>query len=226
LELLDAALAVDRAVVAPFRLDTATLEKLPDVPPLLRHLVRGPALRTAHRGAPEPTELVARLAGAAEAERPRILLELVRGQVAAVLGYAATSQIEEDQSFKDLGFDSLTALELRNGLNAATGLRLSATLIFDYPTVRELSGHLHDELVAPGSAVHTAASAAGPARPAVPVDDDPIAIVSMSCRYPGGVRSPADLWDLVLADREGICGFPDDRGWNLESLYDADPEHQ
>ncbi|WP_370656929.1 type I polyketide synthase, partial [Streptomyces sp. NBS 14/10] len=226
LELLDAALSVDRAVVAPFRLDTATLEKLSDVPPLLRHLVRGPARRAAHRGAPEPTELAARLAGAAEAERPRILLELVRGQVAAVLGYAATSQIEEDQAFKDLGFDSLTALELRNGLNAATGLRLSATLIFDYPTVRELAGHLHDELVAPGSAVHTAASAAGPTRPAVPVDDDPIAIVSMSCRYPGGVRSPADLWDLVLADREGICGFPDDRGWNLESLYDADPEHQ
>ncbi|MES4909438.1 MULTISPECIES: type I polyketide synthase, partial [unclassified Streptomyces] len=225
LELLDAALAVDRAVVAPFRLDTAALEKLPDVPPLLRQLVRGPARRAARRGAPEPTELAARLAGVAEAERPRILVELVRGQVAAVLGYAATSQVEEGQAFKDLGFDSLTALELRNALNAATGLRLPATLIFDYPTVRELAGHLHDELAAPGSAVHTTAGA-GPARPAAPADDDPIAIVSMSCRYPGGVRSPSDLWDLVIADREGISGFPDDRGWDLESLYDPEPGHQ
>ncbi|MDT0543551.1 type I polyketide synthase [Streptomyces lonegramiae] len=223
--LLDAAMATDRAVVAPFRLDTAMLEHLSDVPPILRHLVRGPARRAAHRGAPQPTELAARLAGAAEAERPRILVELVRGRVAAVLGYAATSQIEEDQAFKDLGFDSLTALELRNALNAATGLRLSATLIFDYPTIRELAGHLHDELVAPGSAVHTAGGA-GPLRTAAPADDDPIAIVSMSCRYPGGVRSPADLWDLVTADREGISGFPEDRGWDLESLYDPDPEHR
>ncbi|MYU13423.1 hypothetical protein GTZ78_22715, partial [Streptomyces sp. SID8361] len=90
--------------------------------------------------------------------------------------------------FRDLGFDSLTAVEIRNLLATLTGLKLPATIIFDYPTPIALADHLQAELIGSRPAV-TGASSVG-----VALDDDPIAIVGMSCRFPGGVRSPEELW--------------------------------
>ena len=208
LELFDAALSADRAVVALVRIEPAALT---DPPPLLRGLVRGTARRSARAGA-EPAGMAAPLAGLAAPEQQRALVELVRGEVAAILGYATPSLVEPDQAFKDLGFDSLTAVELRNALAGATGLRLPATLIFDHPTIQVLARHLRAELVGET-----------PDRPAVatvaPVAGDPIAVVGMACRYPGGVTSPEQLWDLVSAGRSGITRFPTDRGWDVESIY-------
>ncbi|MGW5696288.1 phosphopantetheine-binding protein, partial [Streptomyces asiaticus] len=88
-----------------------------------------------------------RLAGLSEPEREEALLELVCAQVAAVLGYPGPETVDPARSFSEVGFDSLTAVELRNRLNATTGVRLPATLVFDYPTPNALVEYLRGEIL-------------------------------------------------------------------------------
>ncbi|MFJ9853245.1 type I polyketide synthase [Streptomyces sp. NPDC101150] len=216
--LFDAALAADDALVLPIRLDLAVLREQGDIPPLLRGLIRTRARRSVVAGSAAVAGLVGRLSGLATAERREALLDLVRAQIALVLGHASPETVDPDRAFQDLGFDSLTAVELRNRINKATGMRLSATAVFDYPTAGSLVDYLLDELFG-------AQEAAGEAVP-VPVAaaDDPVVIVGMSCRYPGGVASPEDLWRLVSEGVDAVSDFPADRGWDLESLYNPDPE--
>ncbi len=143
LGLFDGALGVDEALVAPMRLDPMVLRAASRgevVAPLLRGLVRAHTPRAGSDGA--AGSLARSLAGLPEAEWERVALELVRAQAAAVLGHASAEAIEGQRAFKDLGFDSLTAVELRNRLARATGLRLPATLIFDHPNPAALALHL------------------------------------------------------------------------------------
>ncbi|WP_432252282.1 type I polyketide synthase [Streptomyces sp. HNM1019] len=222
LALLDTALTVSEASLVPMRVDLAALRNQPAISPLFRGLVRGPARRAVDAvAAGGESGLAGRLAGLSEPEQERLLLDLVRAQVATVLGYAGAETIGSGRAFKELGFDSLTAVELRNQLNAVTGLRLPATLVFDYPDPRVLARHLRTELIgAQAPVVHT------PVSVVAATDDEPIAIVAMSCRYPGGVSTPEELWQLLAAGEDGISRFPDNRGWDLEALYDPDPETQ
>ncbi|MEU1630413.1 type I polyketide synthase [Streptomyces sp. NPDC020096] len=164
--------------------------------------------------------LVQRLAGLPESEQERLLLELVRGAVASVLGYQGAEAVEPNRAFKELGFDSLTAVELRNRLNAATALRLPPTLIFDYPTPTTLAKFLRTELSGEQGAIPA------PLPTAAAADDEPIAIVAMSCRFPGDVRSPEELWRMLESGGDALSGFPLDRGWDVEALYDPDPDAQ
>ncbi|MGW4378182.1 SDR family NAD(P)-dependent oxidoreductase, partial [Streptomyces albidoflavus] len=216
LSLLDTAVGHASPALVPARLDLAGVRAAGgQVPAVLRGLVRTPVRRRTATGAPA---LGARLAGLPEAEQRLLLGELVRTEVAAVLGYGDPASIDAGRGFNQLGFDSLTAVELRNKINAATGLNLSATLIFDYPTPLALAGHLWELTVAeqergaspePGTGTeHTAG-----------LTTEPIAIVGMACRYPGGVGSPEELWELVASGTDAVSGFPDDRGWDLEALY-------
>ncbi|WP_425426486.1 SDR family NAD(P)-dependent oxidoreductase [Amycolatopsis australiensis] len=196
LRLFDRAIAGSDAVVVP--IDFA-VDALDATRPLLGGLT----------GKREPRS---GFAGVPPADRPAAALDLVRGQVAAVLGHASTAAVRPDRPFADLGFDSLTAVELRNALGRETGLTLPSTLVFDHPTPRALAEHL------------LGAAGPGPAENAAH-DGDPIAIVAMSCRFPGGVSSPEQLWQLLADGRDVISPFPADRGWDLDTLYHPDPGH-
>nr|AZF85941.1 type I polyketide synthase [Catenulispora sp.] len=230
--------AVNRAGVqaTPLALDVQVLGRLGDgLAPLLRGLVKSPVRRAAAAAPAAGTGagggLQQQLAGLTGVEQQTLLLDLVRAQAAAVLGYPNPDTITPSQAFRDLGFDSLTAVELRNRLGGVTGLRLPATLLFDYPSAEALAGHLAIELggdtAADGAAGSSAAAArAGRGKKAADgaASDEPIAIVSIGCRFPGAVRSPEDLWDLVLNGGDAVSGFPVNRGWDLESLFDDDPD--
>jgi acyl transferase domain-containing protein/acyl carrier protein len=162
--------------------------------------------------------LALRLGGLREAEHERVARELVDGEVRAVLGNAAPDAIGAGRAFKDLGFDSVTALELRNRISTATGLRLPATLIFDHPTIGAVARHLLDEVAGVRREPARSTGAKGDTQ-------EPIAIVGMGCRYPGEVDTPQALWELVAEGRDAISEFPVNRGWDLERVYDPDPGH-
>ncbi|MFF0117277.1 beta-ketoacyl reductase, partial [Streptomyces prasinus] len=145
--LLDAALSGADPAVLPGAVDIAGFTGRPEPPHLLRGLVRGP--RRAAAGPAGETGFADRLRALPADERARVLLERVRAEAAAVLGFAVADAVERDRPFKELGFDSLTAVELRNRLGAVTGVRLPATLVFDHPTPEALAERLGVELVPP-----------------------------------------------------------------------------
>ncbi|MFI9031222.1 type I polyketide synthase [Streptomyces sp. NPDC053560] len=210
LALYDAATAADEPLVVPLGLAGGSLPAAVGVPALLRGLVRagGRRARAGSAGVAR-AGLAERLATLPEGERTPFLVDLVRAEAATVLGHGSADSVDARREFRQLGFDSLTAIELRNRLGKASGLTLSATLIFDYPTPGQLAAHLLDELV--GAEAATAVTASGPVAGAA---DDPVVIVGMSCRFPGGVASPEELWDLVASGTDAITGFPPDREWD------------
>ncbi len=160
-------------------------------------------------GAPAaPTsELGRRLAGLPEADQKQQLTDLVRRHAAAVLGHDAADAVEPQRAFKDLGFDSPGAIELRNRLSSDAGVKLPSTMIFDYPNAVALAEYLRTQLlgVRPDNE--------HPVRVIAPADDDPIAIVGMGCRYAGGVTGPEQFWELLTAGADAVSAFPADRGW-------------
>ncbi|MDG9720932.1 type I polyketide synthase, partial [Streptomyces sp. DH24] len=219
LDLFDAATACEHPTLLPVRLDHRALRSRSDVPPLLRGLVRR---RAEAATAGHPSGLPRRLAGRTEQEQHDMLLDAVRTGAASVLGHDSTDAVDPSRPFRDLGFDSLTAVELRNALSRATGLRLPATLVFDHPTPQSLAGHLRRLLA---GATTTADPKLLPTPVSAPPTGDPVVIVGMACRFPGGVSSPEDLWQLVSGGIDAVGEFPADRGWDLDRLYHPDPGH-
>ncbi|BFO16894.1 hypothetical protein SHKM778_32820 [Streptomyces sp. KM77-8] len=202
----------------PIDLDLAALRSArEDVPPLLRALVpAGPRRRrSAGTATTENGTLRQRLAGLPKEEHPQALLDLVLQRAAVVLGFPDARAIEPERAFRELGVDSLAAVELRNGLNEDTGLRLPASLVFDYPSPVDVARHILGELSGQGAVASGAVVAT-----AVGLDVDPVVIVGMSCRYPGGVETPEGLWRLVSEGVDAVSEFPTNRGWNIEELYD------
>ncbi|MEV4616939.1 type I polyketide synthase, partial [Kitasatospora sp. NPDC049258] len=295
LALFAAALRTDRATVVPIRVDTAALRtRTGEAPALLRGLVPAARRRTAAAAAAAPALVASdRFAGLTPEERRRVVLQLVRAQIAAVLGHSSAEAIEPERAFHELGFDSLAATELRNQLNTVTGLRLPATLAFDYPNALAVTECITEELAAAGPGTDTSADAgAGSGEAGIraalqsiptrrlrdaglmdvllelaevrvrPADlreeeseeegadgellraaraetarlreqnreldagrHEPIAIVGMACRYPGGVTTPEQLWELVTSGADAVSAFPADRGWDLAALRDPNAEN-
>ena len=177
---------------------------------------------TSPAGSPA-TPLVATLDGRSAAELTALLLDTIQAQTAAIVREATGPDPgdrgpgDPERPFRELGLDSLGALELHRRLTLATGLSLPVTVVFEYPSPAALARHLMTvlsgsepvaEVVLPGAVTGA----------------EPLAIVGMSCRYPGGIHSPEDLWQVVADERDVIGDFPGDRGWDLDSLYDADPD--
>ncbi|MFJ2027975.1 SDR family NAD(P)-dependent oxidoreductase, partial [Streptomyces sp. NPDC087897] len=189
---------------------SALLSELPEVGAALREL-EGSA-----GGERSGSGLAARLATLSEGDREAAVLDAVRTHAAAVLGHRDTTNVAAETAFTDQGFDSMTSVQLRNALVKDFGLRLPTTLLFDHPTPRALARFVLDELS--GDAERTTAPAtAGPA------EDDPVVIVSMACRLPGGIASPEDLWELLASGGEALSDFPTDRGWDIDAIYDPEP---
>ncbi|MFJ9846900.1 beta-ketoacyl synthase N-terminal-like domain-containing protein [Kitasatospora sp. NPDC101155] len=139
--------------------------------------------------------------------RFQYVIDVVRRQTAGITGRAPGA----DQPFVEAGLDSLGTVRLRDRLGAELGAALPPSLVFDHPTPRAVADYL----------TGGAASPPPPARKAT----EPIAIVGMACRYPGGITCPEDLWRVVAAGQDTITGFPTDRGWRLDELFHPDPEH-
>ncbi|MFF4527542.1 type I polyketide synthase, partial [Streptomyces bluensis] len=216
LALFDTALRTEHPLALPFALDTTALAAHRDTAPAVLHGLLPTARRQAATGTGTDNALARRLLTLPGDEQHRLLLDLVQTAVAGVLGHTGTAAVEPTRAFKDLGFDSLTAVDLRNRLKTVTGLHLPATLVFDHPSPLALTDRLRTELLGTADLPATAA------RTTVGTDE-PIAIVGMGCRFPGGVDSPETLWDLVASGGDGVSGFPTDRGWDLTALHGDGP---
>ncbi|NKY87121.1 type I polyketide synthase [Nocardia veterana] len=213
--LFDAAVAADSAQLVALRIDPAMLRAHgARIPALARSIVTDRAPRVAIPAAAQ--EFRRRLAASSDSERTAAVLDLVRSVAAAVLGHPSADAVEPQRAFRESGFDSLGAVEFRNRLDAATGLKLPATLIYDYPTPEAVADFIRSELDGAAGTDTVAVERVG-------TSADPIAIVAMSCRYPGGVGSPEDLWRVVESGADTTGDLPTDRGWEIDSLYDPEP---
>jgi acyl carrier protein len=142
----------------------------------------------------------------------------VRWLAEHLAGTGGSVRLDGAVALRDQGLDSLAAVALRSRLASATGLRLPSSLLFDYSTpdalVRYLRGRILGEL--PGQEAVSAQTVG---------DGDPIAIIGMACRLPGGISSPQQLWQTVIDGVDATTGLPADRGWDLDALYHPDPAH-
>ncbi|MDH6229310.1 acyl transferase domain-containing protein/short-subunit dehydrogenase/acyl carrier protein [Streptomyces sp. MJP52] len=219
LALFDAATARPEPVVVAAHIDLPTRADVPveAIPPMLRGLIRPAARPAAAAETTTASSLARRLAQLPVEDRTGFVLDVVRDAAAGVLGHRSGNEIQPQRAFSDLGFDSLTAVEMRNRLSLVTETRLPATLVFDFPTPAALADHLCAQLLGRPDAVEAAATVSRDR------DDDPIAIIGMSCRLPGDVRSPEDLWQLVLDGRDAMGPVPTDRGWHITALPGMEP---
>ena len=162
-------------------------------------------------------DLVGELTASAGAARRRLLMDHLRGQAARVLGLPAERVVAGDRPLHELGLDSLMAVELRNSLAAGLGMNLSATVLFDYPTLDGLADFLLGEVLALET---PAVAAVGVERSAM---DEPIAIIGMDCRFPGGADGPDAFWRLLRDGVDAVGEVPPDR-WDVGAYYDPDPD--
>ncbi|MFF0001829.1 beta-ketoacyl reductase, partial [Streptomyces avermitilis] len=202
------------------------IEDIPEVRQAAQELEAAASTAMTTTAQPIATSLRERLARLTSSQQNQVLLGLIRTGICTVLGLRNPEGIEDQRAFRDLGFDSLTSAQFSKELAKETGLPLPPSLVFDYPTPQECAAHLRTQLVDLDDEEDAARSNALPqVAHRRTVEDEPIAIIGMACRFPGGVRSADDLWELLASGKDAIGVFPTDRGWDLDALYDPDPDH-
>ncbi|WP_343998901.1 SDR family NAD(P)-dependent oxidoreductase [Streptomyces thermocarboxydovorans] len=199
----------------------AALTSAPGGTPALWRTLLPAAPRTGTGG----DRLADRLARLPEDERAARVLALVREEAARALGLRGTDAVRPEQPLRELGMDSVTAVDLRNRIGARFDARLPATLLFDHPTPARLTAHLLSTVLAGGrtTAAHPAPRQA-PSGTSGSAADEPIAVVATACRLPGGVDDPESLWRLLDERRDAVGPFPAGR-WDVDSLYHPDPDN-
>ncbi|MFJ8228329.1 beta-ketoacyl synthase N-terminal-like domain-containing protein, partial [Streptomyces griseus] len=219
--LLGAAREMPDALMMAARWDWQAWDSAATVPQILRGLVRDGSPRN-HRGrGPVTVDARRRLNRLSRSEALSAVSDEIRGEVASVLGFGSVVDVPVGLAFREMGFDSLTAVELRNRLGVLFGVRLSATVVFDYPSVGALAEFVCGLVrVEGGVGREVSGGVSGGVSGVVPVVDagDPVVIVGVGCRYPGGVVSGEGLWGLVASGGDAVGGFPVDRGWDLGVL--------
>ncbi|CAM5620495.1 Polyketide synthase OS=Streptomyces viridochromogenes OX=1938 GN=ACM01_26010 PE=4 SV=1 [Streptomyces viridochromogenes] len=206
------ALRHDTGHLVAWSLDLPRLRAAAPAGALWRSLL--PARPAAPAGGPTLADRLSRLPGTERAAR---VLALVREEAAQALGLRSADAVRPDQPLRDLGMDSVTAVDLRNRVGTRIGARLPATLLFDHPTPARLTDHLLTTVLGRPRP----ATAARPVH--APSAQEPVALVAMACRLPGGARDPEGLWRLLAEGRDAVGPFPDAR-WDVEALYDPDPD--
>ncbi|MFJ4659052.1 type I polyketide synthase, partial [Nocardia sp. NPDC088792] len=207
LHLFDRALAAERPLLGLAGLDLAGIRARDDLP-----MLQSLAGRPAPRGAAHHHDATLQKAHLDPEEREAFFLQLVLEHAAAVLGHVSGRALPVSAAFRELGFDSLTAIELRNRIRRVTGLPIADSVVYDYPTPERFARHLV-ALSGGGGSTESA-----PVLPACASADDPVAIVGMACQLPGGITDTEDLWRLLVSSDEAISVFPENRGWDLDGL--------
>jgi acyl transferase domain-containing protein/D-arabinose 1-dehydrogenase-like Zn-dependent alcohol dehydrogenase len=164
-----------------------------------------------------PPALSETLRRAAGSERRSLLENSIRELVARLLGLAGPAEVDPRQPLGAQGLGSLESVELRNLLSSLVGRPLTAALVYNYPTVEALAELLSQEAGAPQARVLE-----GPARARVPAADEPIAVIGVGCRFPGGADGPAAFWELLCAGGDTVTEVPAER-WDVDAYYDPDP---
>lgn len=220
LKLFDMAFNKPDSLLIPAHLNFKDKAVTNTIPAILREIVKDSSLCRANVGERKSVSATRqKLAAATDSERLTIIQSMVRSEIAIVLAIANVELLPADKPLKEIGLDSLMAVELRNRLSAKFNLELPATLAFDFPTIDDITNIILQIGFSDLSSIKVSLPLV---KNRVSVDE-PIAIVSMACRLPGGISTPDQYWKLLEEGKELIELFPTDR-WDVDSFYDPDPD--
>ncbi len=217
LALFDSAISSQKAFLVTAYINLSASSSI-TTPALLRGMVKEPKPRASTKGQIGNVVLRQQLAKTPEKERLAVIMPLVNKEIAMVLALSNTEALVADQPLKELGLDSLMAVELRTRLSSKFSIDLPSTFAFDYPTPKAIATFLLEKAF---PNLNSAEKSLSPVKTKMSIDE-PIAIISMACRLPGDVFTPEDYWQVLDKGQDVVDKFPN--RWNVESIYDSNPE--